>query len=135
MSAVDLLRKSPVFARFDDATLERMADRFAEVDVPANQVLIEPRTPGAGLFLICDGTVVVETPDLQRELGAGEVVGELSLLEDDGTRRARVTATTPLHCLALARPDFEQLLREVPELEDAVRELARTRLGEPGQSA
>src|SRR5919202_1358516 len=130
MSTAGLLRKSQLFARLDDATLERIAARFSEVDVPANQVLIEPRTPGVGLFVICDGTVVVEAHELERELGAGEVVGEISLIEDDATRRARVTAKTPVRCLALGRADFEQLLKEVPELETAVRELAQERLSE-----
>jgi CRP-like cAMP-binding protein len=69
------------------------------------------------------------------QLGPGEVVGEISLLEDDGTRRARVRAKTPVRCLALARADFEQLLEEMPELETAVRELARERLRELGPEA
>jgi CRP/FNR family cyclic AMP-dependent transcriptional regulator len=129
MAAAELLRKSPLFAEFDDEALERIAQRFSEVDVPANQVLIEPRMAGAGLFVICDGTVLVEAHELQRELGAGEVVGEISLVED-GTRRARVIAKTDVHCLALGRADFEQLLATEPTLETKVRELARTRLGE-----
>lgn len=130
MSAVALLRKSPLFARFDDETLERIAQRFTEVEVPPNQVLIEPRTAGAGLYVICEGTVVVEAHGMERELGDGEIVGEISLVEDDGTRRARVTAKTPVRCLALGRADFEQLAKEVPELERAVRELAQKRLAQ-----
>jgi len=130
MSNAALLRKSPLFARFDDETLERIAARFTEVEVPPNQVLIEARTAGAGLYVICDGTVVVEAHGMERELGAGDVVGEISLLEDDGTRRARVTAKTPVRCLALGRADFEQLVKEVPELGRAVRELAQKRLAQ-----
>jgi CRP-like cAMP-binding protein len=130
MGVAESLRTSPLFAGFDDETLKRIAQRFNEVELPANHVLIEPRTAGAGLFVICDGTVVVEARRLERELGPGEVVGEISLVEDDGTRRARVIAKTPVRCLALSRSDFEQLLVEVPELEAAVRELARQRLAE-----
>ena len=130
MSAADLLRKSPLFARFDDKTLERIAARFTEVEVPPNQVLIEARTAGAGLYVICEGTVLVEAQATQRELGEGEVVGEISLLEDDGTRRARVTAKTPVRCLALSRGDFDELVKEVPELERTVRELAQKRLAQ-----
>jgi CRP-like cAMP-binding protein len=130
MSVAESLRKSPVFASLDDETLERVAARFSEVEIPANQVLIEPRAPGAGLFLICDGSVAVEAHDVHRELGPGEVVGEISLLEADGTRSARVTARTPLRVLALTRADFEQVLREAPALEPALRELARMRLAD-----
>ncbi len=130
MSHAALLRKSSLFARFDDETLDQIGERLTEIEIPPNQVLIEPRTPGAGLYVICDGTVVVDAHGVERELGAGEVVGEISLVEDDGTRRARVTAKTAVRCLALGRADFEQLVEEVPGLERAVRELAQKRLAQ-----
>jgi CRP/FNR family cyclic AMP-dependent transcriptional regulator len=130
MAALDLLRRSPLFADFDDDTLERLAAPFSEVEFPANQVMIEPRMAGAGLFVICDGTVVVEAHDLQRELGPGDVVGEISLVEEDGLRRARVVAKTPVRCLALGRSEFEQMLEEEPRLAESMRELARERLTE-----
>ena len=114
MGVPNLLRRSPIFAEFDDETLERLSEPFSEVEFPADHVLIEPRTPGAGLFVICDGTVVAEAHGRQRELGPGDVVGEISLLEEDGLRRARVFAKTPVTCLALGRADFERLLSEEP---------------------
>jgi CRP-like cAMP-binding protein len=130
MATAELLRSSPLFARFDDATLERIAPPFSEVDFPANHVLIESRIPGAGMFVICEGTVVVEARGFERELGRGDVVGEISLIEDDGLRRARVVAKTPLRCLALDRAGFELLAAAEPQVTDAIRELARERLGE-----
>jgi CRP-like cAMP-binding protein len=130
MAAVDALRSAPLFSGFGDDALERIATRFSEVEVPANQVLIEPRTAGSGLFVICDGTVEVEAHEVRRELGPGEVVGEISLVEDDHTRRARVVAKTPVRCLALSRTDFDQLVAEDPELHAAVRDLAQRRLAE-----
>jgi CRP-like cAMP-binding protein len=72
----------------------------------------------------------VEAGGLRRELGPGEVVGEISLVDEDGSRRARVVAKTPVHCLALSRADFERMLAEQPELDAAVRELAEKRLQE-----
>ena len=134
MASAELLRSSPLFARFDDATLERIAAPFTEVEFPANHVLIESRIPGAGMFVICDGTVVVDLHGLERELGPGDVVGEISLVEDDGLRRARVVSKTPLRCLALDRAGFERLVEAEPQLADAIRELARERLGELGSS-
>ena len=130
MGVPDLLRRSPLFAGFDDEKLERLAAPFTEVEFPADQVLIEPRTPGAGMFVICDGTVAVEAHGFQRELGPGEVVGEISLVEDDGLRRARVVSKTPLRCLALDRAGFERLAEAEPQVADAIRALARERLGE-----
>ena len=130
MGVPDLLRRSAIFADFDDETLERLSEPFSEVEFPAEHVLIEPRTPGAGLFVICAGTVVAEARGRQRELGAGDVVGEISLLEQDGLRRARVFAKTPVTCLALGRADFERLLSEEPRLGDAMRKLASEQLAE-----
>jgi len=130
MASADLLRRSSLFASFDDEALERLAAPFSEVELPANQVLIEPRQPGAGLFVICEGTVVVEAPGVEHELGEGEVVGEISLIEEDGLRRARVVAKTPVRCLALSRADFEQMLESEPELAGAMRDLAQQRLAD-----
>jgi CRP-like cAMP-binding protein len=130
MAAPDLLRKSSLFAGFDDETLERLAAPFSEVEFPADQVLIEARTPGAGLFVICEGTVAVEAHGPQRELGPGDIVGEISLVEEDGLRRARVIAKTPVRCLALDRAEFDQMLAAEPGLAEAMRKLSRERLAE-----
>ena len=130
MSAPEFLRRSPLFAGFDDEKLERLAAPFSEVEFSDEQVLIESRVPGAGLYVICDGTVVVESGGLERELGPGEVIGEISLVEDDGLRRARVVAKGSVRCLALSRPEFERMLAAEPELAEAMRELAHRRLAE-----
>src|SRR4029450_11477532 len=130
MGVQDLLRRGRLFAGFDDEKLERLAAPFSEVEVPEDHVLIEARTPGAGLFVVCDGTVVVEARGRKRELGPGDVVGEISLVEDDGLRRARVVAKSPVRSLALTRSEFEQMLESEPALGPGMRELARQRLAE-----
>ena len=130
MGVSKLLRRSPVFEAFDDEKLEGIAASFSEVEFPAERVLIEPRTPGAGLYVICEGKVAVEAPGTQRELGPGDVVGEISLLEEHGLRRARAIAKTDVTCLALGRADFERLLEDEPDFAQAMHELARERLAE-----
>src|SRR2546423_13754549 len=119
MGVPDLLRRSPLFAGFDDEKLERLAAPFTEVEFPADQVLIESRAPGAGMFVICDGTVAVEAHGFQRELGPGEVVGEISLVEDDGLRRGRGGARSARRCLAPRRARFEPRLGKEPALAPA----------------
>src|SRR2546427_5006831 len=130
MGVPDLLRRSPHFAGFDDEALERLSAPFSEVEFPAEHVLIEPRTPGAGLFVICEGTVAAEARGRQRELGPGDVVGEIALLEEDGLRRARVVAKTPVTCLALSPADFEELVSAEPNFADAMRPLAHKQLAQ-----
>jgi CRP-like cAMP-binding protein len=134
MASSKFLRKSPYFASFDDETLERIAAPFSEVEFEPNQVMIQPRTPGAGLFVICKGTVHVEAHGFEDDLGPGEIVGELSLLEDDGLRRARVVAKEPVRALALSRTEFEAMLAAEPKLAETIRKLARDRLSELPES-
>src|SRR5204863_328515 len=76
------------------------------------------------------GGVVVEAHGEQRERGAGDVVGEISLLEKDGLRRARVVAKTPVTCLALGRAEFERMLSAEPGFAEEMWRLAREQLAE-----
>jgi CRP-like cAMP-binding protein len=89
--------------------LELLATVGAETKVAAGQVLIEPGQHGSGLYVILDGTVLVEAPEGTRELGPGAVIGERALLSADGTRTARVRATSDVRVLAVDRVEIEQL--------------------------
>jgi CRP-like cAMP-binding protein len=89
--------------------LELLETVGTESNVAAGQVLIEHGQHGAGLYVILEGTVVVEAPEGARDLGPGAVVGERALLSADGLRTARVKATSDLRVLAIDRSKFEQL--------------------------
>jgi len=119
MAVPELLRKSPLFAGFDDATLERLAEPFSEVEFPADQVMIEARTPGAGLFVICDGAVAVEAQGLQRELGPGDVIGEMGLL-DNAPRSATVTALEDTETLELHATVMAVVVMQYPQVASAL---------------
>jgi len=82
------------------------------VTFPAGHVLVERGQHGGGLFVIVDGTVVVEAAEGNLTYGAGSVIGERALLSPDGRRAARVRATTELHVLAIDRGAFDQLCAE-----------------------
>ena len=113
---IEKLRRIPLFADLHDRTLERIAGLSTEFEEPAGWVLVEVGQPGSGMFVLEEGTVEVQTPDGRSwELGAGEFFGELALLTDD-PRKARVRAKTPVRCLAISRSDFQELLKEEPEI-------------------
>ena len=113
---IEKLRRIPLFADLQDRTLERIAELSTEFEEPAGWVLVEVGQPGSGMFVLEEGTVEVQTPDGRSwELGAGEFFGELALLTDD-PRKARIRATTPVRCLAISRSDFQELLKEEPEI-------------------
>jgi len=103
-------------ARLDDDAIARAA-AIAGIDEHAKgSVLIERGLPGAGLFVILDGTVAVELQHRTVELGPGEFVGELSLLSEHMTRSARVRAATDVRAIAIARHEFVGLLNEHPRI-------------------
>jgi CRP-like cAMP-binding protein len=125
------LRTIPLFADLDDDTIMAIADIATEVLVPAGQVMIRPYDPGLGMFIVEDGTVVVELGgDREVVLGPGEFFGELALLIPEGVRAARVRAETDVRCLALGRDDFAGLLDTEPSIAVAMLPVLARRLSE-----
>jgi CRP/FNR family transcriptional regulator, cyclic AMP receptor protein len=112
----DTLRAIPLFAHVDDEALGQVAACSNEFEASAGHVLIEVGRPGAGLFILEQGTLTVELPGGKKaELGPGEFVGELALLTD-APHTARVCASTDVRCLAISRRDFADLLEEQPRV-------------------
>jgi CRP/FNR family cyclic AMP-dependent transcriptional regulator len=110
------LRTAPLFAELSDGSLERIKQAVTEFDAPAGAVLVQPGAEGLGLYIICEGTVAVETRGAGTiELGPGECVGELSLLTPT-PRSARVSAQSRVHGLAIDRADFGRLLEAEPQI-------------------
>lgn len=107
---VAALRAVPIFDGLPDASLERIAAIVSEVEFPPNQVVIEARTAGTGMFVILDGRVAVHARGVDVELGPGEVIGEVALLRRDSQRIARVQTLTDVRCLAIDRASFRELV-------------------------
>jgi voltage-gated potassium channel len=100
--------------------------RAAELQASAGRVLALEGDAGAGMFILCDGSVEVELRSGKLELGQGDFFGELALLVDDGARVARVRATTDVRCISIPRDDFLALVETEPSFAlHMLRELAR----------
>jgi CRP-like cAMP-binding protein len=89
--------------------LRRLEAVGSEVRFLAGKVVIDRGHPGAGLFLVVDGTLVVEAPERTRQFGPGAVLGERALLSPDGKRTARVRALTNVVLLAVDRAEIDRL--------------------------
>lgn len=123
---VEVLRALPPLAGISEAGLERVAACAAELDCQAGQVLALPDDPGSGMYVIREGTAAVELRSGSLELGPGDFFGELALLVEDGTRVARVRATSPVRCVSIPRDDFLALVETEPSFTlHLLRELAR----------
>jgi CRP-like cAMP-binding protein len=97
--------------------------------VPAGQTLARADDPGSGMFVLEEGSVVVEGRGRHViELGPGEFVGELALLVPESVRAARVRAKTDVRCLAIGRAEFEQLLEDEPRIALAMLPVVARRL-------
>jgi CPA1 family monovalent cation:H+ antiporter len=98
----------------DSDDLRRLEAVGAVTELPAGHMLIERGHSGSGVFVILEGTVVVEAPEGNLEFGSGALIGERALLSPDGKRAARVRATSDLRVLAVDRHEFERLCADDP---------------------
>jgi CRP-like cAMP-binding protein len=96
-----------------------------ESQLGAGHTLIELGQHGSGLFVILEGTVVVEAPEGTRELGPGACIGERALLSEEGTRTARVRTTSDVRVLAVDRVEFERLCAADDTFAERVQDAAR----------
>ena len=107
---IDRLRTVPIFAGLHEDALWSLAESASDFDAAAGQVLIQPNQAGSGLLILTSGTATVELGTQTIECGAGECIGELSLLVDGLVHTARVRATSDVRGFALNRSDFDRLI-------------------------
>ena len=120
------LRTLPPLAGMSEVGIARVASRAATFHAEEGRVLALEGDPGAGMFILCEGTIAIELRSGTLELGPGDFFGELALLVDDGARVARVRATTPVRCVSIPREEFLTLVETEPSFAlHMLRELAR----------
>jgi len=114
---VDLLGKIPLFSRLSQRQLNGVAKYADEVQIRKGAVLAKQGAQGLEAIIIVDGRARVETDGKAiAELGPGDVVGEMSVI-DGKPRSATVIAETPMNLLVLHRRDFMSVLETVPGLQ------------------
>ena len=113
---IELLRGVPLFANLDDAELTEIGRRADEVTVGEGQTLVTQDTAGTSFYVIIDGTAdVIKDGRKLADLGEGDFLGEMALLEDL-PRSATVVTTAPSRVLEMHRRDFSALLDATPHL-------------------
>ena len=98
----------------DEDDLRKLTEAGSALSFGAGQMLIERGKPGTGLYVVVDGTIVVEAPEGSREVGPGSVIGERALLSEDGLRTARVRALTDCVVVAVDRAEVDRLCAQDP---------------------
>ena len=113
---VEHLRRVALFAGLTKKELEQVASAGSEVDVAAGKVLMEQGHSGSDAFIVLKGTFVVRRNGRKvAELNAGDIAGELALL-DDGPRSATVECISDGSVLVSGRGQFRAVLDDIPTL-------------------
>ena len=121
------LKNIGIFADLDDAGREAVAKLAAEVSVPADKELVREGDFSYDLIAIEEGTAKVHHgDDVVAELGPGDVVGEMGVLERQ-QRNASVTATSPMKLITLSGWDVRKLKKQAPEAVEALENVVRER--------
>ena len=129
-SKSDVLRSVPLFSRCSKRELAGIAQLSDELSLPAGKDLTVQGSSAREFFILLDGAAVVRRNGRKlRDLGPGEMIGEIALL-NDGPRTATVTLTEPSRVLVLTARDFHSLLRELPALSLKVLAVVGERLSE-----
>lgn len=104
-----------LFQGFTAAQLRRVAKLADEVEAEPGAELISQGRPGQEAFVVIEGTAAVYIGGEKRdEVGPGEIVGEMALI-DHQPRTADVRAETAMKLLAFEARHFRRLLDEMPE--------------------
>ena len=129
-----IIGRVPLFAALPPDELERLAASLGEVAFPADTVLFREGERGDRFYILLSGQIAIIKAlgtDDERLLGvrgAGEFVGEMSLLSQDGLRTASVCAHGDVQVLELTRADFDALLQRHPTLAYEMLRVLSTRL-------
>jgi CRP/FNR family cyclic AMP-dependent transcriptional regulator len=123
------LKSIGIFADLDDAAREAVSKLAAEVSVPEGKELVREGDYSYDLIAIEEGTARVHHGDeTVAELGPGDVVGEMGILER-AQRNASVTATSAMQLVTLTGWDVRRLRKTAPEVVQNLEAVVRERGG------
>jgi CRP-like cAMP-binding protein len=110
------IRRIPLFASLPHNEIQYLTETLRVVGFPANSLLLREGEYGDRFFVVLSGAIEIikalGTSDekLIDVRGAGEYIGEMSLLIPEGKRTASVRAHTAVQALVMTRADFDTLL-------------------------
>jgi CRP/FNR family transcriptional regulator, cyclic AMP receptor protein len=115
------LSEIALFADLSAEQLQRLSELLRCKSFPAGKTIINAEQPGEAVYFILNGTVKIHleqadgTDVLISILGAGDIVGEMSLL-DNRIRSASVSTLESSDVLWMDRTAFQEALRTIPQI-------------------
>jgi flavin reductase (DIM6/NTAB) family NADH-FMN oxidoreductase RutF len=125
-----LIRDPRVFSLLPPELLEPILALGREREYADGEAIMRIGDPGVDLLLVLEGQVRVERPGRALTLGAGELIGEIEVLDPGGGRIADIHAEGPVRCLAISRPELLVALEADPRAAIALIEVLAERFRE-----
>jgi len=125
-----LVRDPRVFSLLPHELLDPILALGEEREYADGDAIMRIGEPGAELLLVLEGTVRVERPGRSLTLGAGELIGEIEVLDPEGGRIADIHAEGPVRCLAVTRAELLVALESDPRAAIALIEVLAARFRE-----
>lgn len=128
---------SPFLYLLEPTEKERMLQFFTERVCMPGEIVVQEDSAGDAIHLICSGCMAVVKGDFQAPIilgfrGAGDIIGEMALLEN-GPRSASVVALTPIRLLSLSSDKFNQFLNGNPGMGLNIMRVLSSRLRQAGE--
>jgi flavin reductase (DIM6/NTAB) family NADH-FMN oxidoreductase RutF len=109
-----VVRDPRVFAALPDELLRPILAQGVEREYADGERLMARGDAGDSLSLIVEGTVLVQRPGRAVRLGAGELVGEIEILDPGGGRIADITAEGAVRCVEITRAQLLEAFEADP---------------------
>ncbi len=134
-AAATALRRVSIFASLDDSAIRELAGSARSSVYALGEAVVRQGDPGASMFVIVRGGVVVSVETDGREvarLGEGEFFGEMSLLTG-ASRNATIRATSDLELLEITVEAFRTFVLANPAAVESIGAAVAKRAAELAQ--
>lgn len=116
----EILGRSFLFRNLSTQHLEKIVGLARAVTLPAQQVVFERASAGEEMFVVLKGRLKISLTNREGveivlgTIGAGEILGEIAMLDGRG-RSATAVTLTPCELLVIQRKDFMPFLEQNPK--------------------
>jgi len=125
-----IVRDPHVFSLLPPELLQPILAFGEEREYADGEAIMRIGEPGAELLLVVEGVVRVERPGRTLTLGAGELIGEIEVLDPAGGRIADIHAEGSVRCVAVSRDALLAALEADPRAAIALIEVLAARFRE-----
>jgi flavin reductase (DIM6/NTAB) family NADH-FMN oxidoreductase RutF len=125
-----LVRDPRVFSVLPQELLEPILALGVEREYADGDAIMRRGEPGDELLLVVEGSVRVERPGRSITLGAGDLIGEIEVLDPVGSRIADIHAVGPVRCMVVSREKLIAALEADPRAAVGLIEILAARFRE-----